>query len=153
MDGYNGITQTAVFHCSICDSDFIDYADYVTRRGCPTCDGTSAEKEIGKILTSYNIYYKPQFSYVDCKDQRALPFDFYLPDHNILIEYDGEQHYRPVNFGGITDEKAFENFKITQHHDLIKTTYCKNNNIPLLRIPYWERGNIEKIILDYIKCV
>lgn len=153
VDGYNGITQTATFHCDICGSNFIDYADYVTRRGCPTCDSTSAEKEIGQILTNHNIYYRPHFSYVDCRDQRALPFDFYLPEYNILIEYDGEQHYRPVNFGGITDERAFENFKITQHHDFIKTTYCESNNIPLLRIPYWERENVETIILDYIKGV
>lgn len=152
-NGYDGITKLAEFHCDICCSDFIDYANYVTRRGCPICDSTSMECEIGKILTRHNIIYKPQFSYVDCKDQRSLPFDFYLVDYNILIEYDGQQHYRPVNFGGISDEKAFENFKKTQVHDKIKTEYCKLNNIPLIRIPYWEGINAERIILDNIKCI
>lgn len=150
VDGYDGVTNLASFHCECCDSDFVDYPNYVTRRGCPVCDSTSMEQEIGKILTRHCIIYKPQFSFVDCKDQRALPFDFYLPEYNLLIEYDGEQHYRPVNFGGISDKKALENFKTTQFHDAIKTTYCKAKGIPLLRIPYWERNNIETIILDYI---
>lgn len=151
-NGYDGVASLAEFHCDNCCNDFIDYANYVTRRGCPICDSSSMEQEIGKILTKYNIIYKPQFSFVDCKDQRALPFDFYLPEYNLLIEYDGQQHYRPVNFGGISDERALQNFETTQLHDSIKTSYCKNNNIPLLRIPYWESGNIEQIILDNIKC-
>lgn len=150
---YDGITRLADFHCDCCHNDFVDYANYVTRRGCPICDSSSMEQEISKILTKHNISYKPQFSFADCKDQRALPFDFYLPEYNILIEYDGQQHYKPVNFGGIGDEEAFENFKITQSHDSIKTSYSEKNNISLLRIPYWESNNIETIILDYIKSV
>lgn len=151
--GYDCVTSDADFHCDICGCNWIDKADYVLRRGCPTCDSTSMEQEIGKILTKYHIDYKPQFSFVDCKDQKALPFDFYLPYYNILIEYDGQQHYRPVNFGGISDEKAYKNLQITQLHDSIKTSYCKANNIQLLRIPYWESKNIEQIILDNIKGV
>ena len=150
-NGYDGITNLAKFHCENCNSDFMDYADYVERRGCPVCNSTSMEQQIAQVLTNHNIVYKPQFSFNDCKDKRKLPFDFYLPDYNILVEYDGQQHYRPVNFGGISDEKAFENFKKTQRHDSIKTTYCESNKIPLLRIPYWESKNIEQILLDYIK--
>lgn len=149
--GYDCVSKVAEFHCYNCCNDFIDYANYVTRRGCPICDSTSMELEIGKILTTNNIIYKPQYSFSDCKDQRALPFDFYLPDYNLLIEYDGQQHYRPVNFGGISDEDALKNFKITQLHDSIKTNYCITHNITLLRIPYWENSNIEQIILDNIK--
>ena len=151
--GYDCITSDADFHCCMCGCDWTDRAEYVLRRGCPICDSTSMEREIGKILTKHNIDYKPQFSFVDCKDKKALPFDFYLPHYNILIEYDGQQHYRPVNFGGISDEEAYENFKITQLHDFIKTSYCKTHEIPLLRIPYWESEQIEQIILDNIKGV
>lgn len=150
INGYDCVTRLAEFHCNCCNNDFIDYANYVTRRGCPVCDSSSTEQTISKILTKHNIAYKPQFSFIDCKDQRVLPFDFYLVEYNVLIEYDGQQHYRPVNFGGISDEEAFNNFKTTQLHDSIKTTYCIKNNIPLLRIPYWESSNIETIILDYI---
>lgn len=59
-----------------------------------------------------------------------------------MIEYDGEQHYWAV-FG----EKSFQN---TLKHDEIKNNYCKENNIPLLRIPYWEKDNIEVIIDNFI---
>lgn len=151
--GYDCITSDADFHCYICDCNWVDKASYVLRRGCPICDSTSMEKEIGKILTKHNINYKTQYSFADCKDQRALPFDFYLTDYNILIEYDGQQHYRPVNFGGIDDKRANQNFETTCLHDSIKTSYCEINKIPLLRIPYWESENVESIILDNIKCV
>lgn len=151
--GYDCITSDANFHCCKCGCDWTDNAGYVLRRGCPICDSTSMEREIGKILTKHNINYKPQFSFADCKDRRVLPFDFYLLDYNLLIEYDGQQHYRPVNFGGISDNEALRQFKTTQKHDAIKTAYCKDNDILLLRIPYWESKNIEQIILDSIKGV
>ena len=111
---------------------------------------------IQSYLESINIDFIPQKVFSDCKNKNNtcyLYFDFYLPYYNILIEYDGQQHYRPVNFGGISDEKAYKNLQITQLHDSIKTSYCKANNIQLLRIPYWESKNIEQIILDNIKGV
>lgn len=80
-----------------------------------------------------------------------MPFDFYLPDYNILIEYDGEEHFRPVNFGGISDDEALEHLKITQYHDKIKTNYCQENGIPLIRIPFWEKKNIQNILLKELK--
>jgi hypothetical protein len=153
VDKYNGVTQQAEFYCNKCQTNFVDISDYVLRRGCPNCGGSSMEQKISQVLTKHNIQYKPQHSFSDCKDKKALPFDFLLIEYNILIEYDGQQHYRPVNFGGISDEEALQNFLITTLHDNIKNEYCQINNIPLLRIPYWENKNIERIILDYIKCV
>ena len=55
-----------------------------------------------------------------------------------MIEVDGEQHFRPVCFGGITKERAELNFKKSQERDRIKDEYCKENGIKLLRIPYLE---------------
>ena len=110
------------------------------------------EMKIDQIFTKYHIKYIPQFSFNDCKDRRKLPFDFYLPDYNMAIEYDGEQHYYPVNFGGISDEKAMENFLIVQRHDEIKTKYCEQHKINLIRIPYFEKDNIEFIVSNNIKC-
>ena len=80
-----------------------------------------------------------------------LPFDIYLPEYNILIEYDGEQHYIPVNFGGISDEEAIENLKKTQYHDAIKNKYCHQNNIPIIRVPSWEKNNLEELIFSQLK--
>lgn len=151
VSGYTAKTEYADFYCNICKASWTDIADYVSRRGCPRCNGASVESQIGEILQQYKINYIPQYSFNDCRDQRALPFDYYIPDCNVLIEYDGEQHYKPRNFGGISDEEAKENFKITQFHDKIKTEYCINNNIPLIRIPYWEKNNLENVLIARLK--
>lgn len=60
-----------------------------------------------------------------------LPFDFYIPKYNLIIEYDGFHHFYPVNGWG-----GEEKFKLTQENDAIKNKYCKENDITLLRIPY-----------------
>lgn len=68
----------------------------------------------------------------------------------LLIEYDGQQHYYQVNFGGISDEESFSSFINTVYNDSLKNSYCEDNNIPLLRIPYWDFKNIEQILEDKI---
>lgn len=72
-------------------------------------------------------------------------YDFYLPEHNLFIEYDGIQHFEPVRFFR-TKEKNIEAFKKQQLRDQIKNKYCVDNSINLLRIPYWESKNIDLII-------
>lgn len=151
IGGYISKSEYADFHCHICGADWTDLPVYVDHRGCPRCNGLSIETRIGEILQQYKITYIPQYSFDGCKNKRKLPFDYYIPEYNIAIEYDGEQHYKPVNFGGISDKEAQENLKITQHHDEIKTKYCQNNNIPLIRIPYWEKKNLEDILISSIK--
>ena len=77
---------------------------------------------------------------------RELPFDFYIPDLNITIEYDGRQHYEIIDyFGGL------DGFIDTKIRDTIKTIYCKENNIKLIRIPYWDFDKIEKILEKELK--
>ena len=70
-----------------------------------------------------------------------------MDDFNILIEYDGEGHYKPIRRGHMTEEEAEENLKQIQFRDNIKNEYCKQNNIPLIRIPYWEKDNLEEFLL------
>ena len=70
-------------------------------------------------------------------------FWFYLPDYNLLIEYDGRQHFEISEYFG-----GYEGFINTKIRDTIKNIYCRNNNIDLLRIPYWEFDNIENILID-----
>ena len=95
------------------------------------------------VVHNNNIQYISQYRFDDCKNIRTLPFDFYLPDYNTCIEYDGELHYKAVDyFGG---DEALSN---TQFRDDIKTQYCLNNNIRLIRIPYWEFNNIDKILSE-----
>jgi hypothetical protein len=106
--------------------------------GCPKCNESKGEVQITRWLAQHKMMNIPQKRFSDCFDVKPLPFDFYIPDSNICIEYQGEQHYRPVNFGGISDEEAYNSFLTTQYHDEIKRNYCIKNNIKLICIPYWE---------------
>lgn len=120
---------------------------YKQGRRCGYCNMSSGEQIVYNTLLKYNIKCEYQYTYDDCKIRNCLPFDFYLPDYNILIEFDGEQHYRPVNWGSIGWDKALDNFILLKVRDTIKTIYAKSNNIKLIRISYLEIKNIENILI------
>jgi hypothetical protein len=125
--------------------DFNQKAEsHLRGRGCPNCIKSKGENNIELYLNSKNILYEKQKTFKKCKNILCLPFDFYLLDYNICIEYDGIQHYKPiVHFGGI------ENYEIIKKLDKIKNEYCKNNNIHLIRISYKE-NIIEKLNYELI---
>ena len=104
--------------------------------GCPNCKISKGELKIKNWLNMNKINYIQQYKFIDCKDKSPLPFDFYLPEHNMCIEYDGRQHYEIIKLWG-----GEEGFIDTKNKDNIKNTYCKNNKIKLLRIKYSE--NVE----------
>ena len=105
--------------------------------GCPQCKESKGEKIIRKYLESNNINFIYQKTFNNCKNKKLLPFDFYVPYKNLLIEYDGIQHFKVINyFGG---RKGFQNLK---KNDEIKNKFAKENNIKLLRIPYYQFNNI-----------
>lgn len=112
--------------------------------GCIRCSPNSVGEEIiACFLDKCNIYYTRQEDFDgDCHDKQGLPFDFYLPDYNLCIEFDGIHHYEPI-YGE-------RDFKMRKLHDSMKNWYCYWNKILLLRIPYWERNNIEHIIINYL---
>lgn len=104
--------------------------------GCPKCNTSKGEKIIEEWIKKRNILYESQKRFSNCKDKKPLPFDFYLPEYNICIEYQGQQHYEPIEyFGG---KSKFEN-QIKK--DNIKKEYCQKNNIYLFEIPYFEDIN------------
>ena len=120
---------------------FISPHELLKNIGCPQCNESKGEKRIRKYLDNKNINYEKQYRFNDCKNKKTLPFDFYISSLNIAIEYDGEQHYKIIkHFGGL------DNLIITVIRDTIKTKYCEENNIKLIRIPYWDFDNIEKIL-------
>ena len=122
--------------------------------GCPHCKESNGEKKISYVLNKLNINFKIQYRIKDCKNIRPLPFDFAVLDYNnnlkVLIEYDGELHYTTHRFAR-NYKKALEKLEYTQNNDKIKNEYCKNNNIKLIRIPYWEFDNIESILQNELK--
>lgn len=108
---------------------------------CSMCNESKGENMVANVLNNNSINYIREFKFDDCKCKNTLPFDFFLNDLNILIEYDGVQHFKILpHWGGI--DKLIEQ-KI---HDTIKDLYCKKNNIKLIRIPYWEFKNIQFIL-------
>lgn len=118
---------------------------YTTLRGinggnrCPFCTTmTKGEERVLKYLLENGYDTKFQKTYEDCKRKEYLPFDFYIEKLNLLIEYDGIFHYEPIYGEDV--------LKRQQENDEIKNQYAKNNNINLLRIPYWDFENIEKIL-------
>ena len=97
--------------------------------GCPVCKESKGEKIITNFLKENKIHYIPQKKFDSCINKRKLPFDFYLPDYNICIEYDGKQHFEINDFFG-----GLESFEMVKINDKIKTDYCFDNNITLIRI-------------------
>lgn len=99
---------------------------------CGCLEGKSlGERLIKDILIENEVDFIQQKRFDDCKHILTLPFDFYLPNYNTCIEFDGIQHFQPIEFFGGEDE--FNRLKI---NDSIKTEYCKLNNINLIRLPY-----------------
>ena len=102
--------------------------------GCPKCRVSRGEEDVKKWLDNKNIKYTVQHKFPNCKNKLPLPFDFYLTDYNICIEYDGRQHYTKV-WGD------FKSYEEQIKRDTIKNDYCQKNNITLLRIKYDENIN------------
>lgn len=124
----------------------MSWSNFSRGKRCPSCSRSKGEEKIAKYLNDINVKYISQYKFDNCRNILPLPFDFYLPDYNLIIEYDGKQHFKPVDIFGGQD-----GFEETQLHDQIKTQYCKDNNIKLLRIPYYNFENIETILNEQIK--
>ena len=112
--------------------------------GCLKCSYSKGEEKISNILKEFNINYIPEYSF----DNSKYRFDFYLPDFNILIEYDGEQHFRSVEyFGG---DEAYELRKV---NDLNKDLLAISKNIPLIRIPYYKYDSLKTFLTLKLKSI
>lgn len=108
---------------------------------CPVCSESKGEKAIREYLENNNIEFEQEYRFSDCKYKYTLPFDFYIKEYNLCVEFDGEQHYKAKDFFG-----GEEGLRSTKIRDKIKNKYCKENNINLLRIPYYELSNVENIL-------
>ena len=141
--GYKGSKNSRYYYqvkCLLCGRAYETLAQTLAKTiGCG-CQKSIGEFNITQILNNNNIKYVKEYRFPCSK----LRYDFAILDkeNNIcrLIEFDGEQHYRQniKNSGWNTYEK----YQYTLKHDLEKNKIAKENNIPLVRIPYWERNNI-----------
>ena len=151
---YNGANKHINLVCNICKSPWSTKPTHLLNgHGCPRCASVSlGEEKVRNILMNWRVAFKEEYRIDDCRNIKPLPFDFAIFDKSdgltMLIEYDGRQHFEPCGFGEKCEDTINAMFEQTQERDKIKTQYCQNNNIPLLRIPYWDFNSIEKILED-----
>lgn len=145
QDYINSGTKNLIFKCINCGETFKrDFAHYDSHqeKTCLKCSSNHSKGE--EIISFYfdrnNITYETQKRFPNCKYIKTLPFDFYLPDYNMCVEFDGIQHYQKMSYD------TSESFRLRQTRDKIKTEYCSSNDITLLRISYLDRDNIEQIL-------
>lgn len=150
LEEYTGDKNKIRCVCKIHNYVWFASPNKILRRktGCPKCASYHNENNIDDILDEWGFNYTAQKRFDECKDVYTLPFDRYLEDFNILIEYDGEGHYIPIRRGSMSQTQAEENLVLIQRHDEIKNDFCKKNKIPLIRIPYWESENIKSFLFD-----
>lgn len=127
-----------------CKCGTIHYArpnNLISGNRCWHCRESKGEGLIKEYLDNHNISYMMGYKYDDCRDKKPLPFDFYLSDYNICIEFDGSQHFKSSS---LWDKNG--DLTIRKQHDKIKTNYCKNKGIKLIRISYKQVNNINGIL-------
>jgi hypothetical protein len=138
---YNNMKENVIITCKK-HGDFLQMPDTHLRGcGCPKCKTSKGESVIREILIENKIDFIPQKMFNECRNPvsgKMLPFDFYLLNLNLCIEFDGRQHFREGLFS--------KNLKSLQYRDNQKTEFCKKNNIKLLRINYKEIKKIKDIM-------
>jgi len=121
-------------------------SDHLGGHGCSLCSGSQGERKISRYLKSQNIAYACQHTFAGCIYKKKLRFDFYIPDRNLCIEYDGRQHTESVDFfGGVALLEELN------RKDEIKTQYCIDHNIGLLRISYIDYDRIEELVHECLQ--
>lgn len=123
----------------------------VHKSGCPKCNSSRGEIIIRQWLETNSIPFKEQKTFPDCRNPKTnypLKFDFYILGKHILIEYDGEQHFRPLFFG--KNHRVVSDLQETKERDNIKNEYAQKHGIRLIRIPYFDFDHIPKILGEAI---
>lgn len=114
-------------------------SDHLKGNGCPLCRESKGEEKIATFFKNNKISYERNKKFDNLKDKKRLSYDFYLQKYNLLIEFNGRQHYETSAF-------SHHNLKLQKHHDWLKRKYAKNNGFNLLIIPYWDFDNINTIL-------
>lgn len=131
--------------CKKCDNQwYTNPSDLLNGHGCPCCNVSRGEKAIYMYAKNHNLQYTPQYAPKGCKYKVQLRFDVFFPQYNIIVEYDGRQHFESIERWGGDDAFAY-----TKARDEVKNQYCLDHGITMVRIPYWEYKNINKILDTY----
>lgn len=143
---YDGAKNNVEVKCLKCGHIWSPVADSLLHGyGCPCCKRSKGEEKIEKYLTDNNIKFESQKKFPDLRNTLPLSYDFYLPEHNALIEYQGQFHDGTTSM--IIKEKYFDK---QQKNDKLKRDYAKNYGYNLLEIWYYDFNNLESIIDKFI---
>ena len=115
--------------------------------GCPSCSNISnGEEIINNYLVENNITFEIQKRFDGLVDKSYLTYDFYIPSKNLLIEFNGKQHYCWQKHL----QPSYHDFLIQKHHDWLKRKYAQKHNINLLSIPFKEIKNLKNILKERV---
>lgn len=144
------VEEKFLVKCNICNHKWkTNFKKLREGKGCSLCKSSKGEKAINKYLLDNNYSFKREYRFENTEIS-LLRFDFAVDLNNklYLIEFDGKQHFNIESQFG--DNNKEEKFNKIVANDKKKDKYCKDNNIPLLRIPYWEFDNIEKLLSKFL---
>jgi len=144
--------EKLLFHHNKCNHDFLMVPkDFLKENGnrCPKCKRSNGELEVERILNKYKINFESDNRNSGCVNKRSLQFDFKVILNNqiIYIEVDGAFHKKSWN----DSKKEKDHLQDQINNDNIKNTFCKENNIKLIRIPYYNKNdlkNMENILIE-----
>ena len=117
--------------------------------GCPYCSISKGNDLIQEYLDYKGISYIREKRFKLCRNKQPLPFDFYLPDYGVCIEFQGEQHYNKECFA-IGNRNKDILFKELKHRDKLKKKFCNDSGLILIEISYTEKNNISNILNNYL---
>jgi len=149
LDKYTGIEKKILVLHKECGEIYRTTPKQILSEGslCPYCKTkaiSNGERRIEQYLSTRSIEFSKQYKIKECKNVKMLKFDFAILSNGklfALVEFDGRQHYEPVKFYG-----GEETYNMVKQRDKIKSEYCKRNNVPLIRVPYYEFKNIESYL-------
>jgi len=149
---YESMTSKVIIICPFHGEFEQQSSVHLNGSGCQKCRLSKGEQKIQKALKDLNVQFEQQYSFQDCRFVKPLPFDFLIRigENQLLIEFNGEQHYSPVKFGGLADNTADDKFAQVKKRDEIKKDYAIKNGIPLLIIRYDETNRVLDIIDEFL---
>lgn len=137
-DHYAGIDKKIHIRHKACGYEYpVTLHNFLHGSRCPQCwrqlNRSKGESQIRQILTAHDIAFEEQKTFDGLVNKRSLKYDFYVPSKNLCIEYDGKQHFE---YDATFQHTSYAKFAEQREHDKIKTEYCRDHSINLLRIKY-----------------
>lgn len=146
-----------IYNCKCDCGNSINVLSNSLRTGHTTSCGCSNSKYPAIIKSELKrLGYSSRLEKTVFLDNEFIPwirFDVYVDELNLAIEYDGEPHFKPIDWSGNGIEEAIDLLERTQKRDEVKNKYCYDNNIFILRIPFTEKENINKLLKETINII